>query len=99
MLPPLSATSPWGPTPYGSQREVFVAGLSGYDLNTPVAGSNRPSVLSACPVYQTDPSGATAGSCGRDPGVGSAHSVMTASTSPGTRTPGGLGLPGKLCAR
>ena len=36
----------------GSQRVLCAAGFNGYDLNTAVTGSNRPSVLSACPVYR-----------------------------------------------
>src|SRR5215471_21458217 len=67
MLPFLSATSPCGP-----DSGVF----SGYSLNSPVFGSRRPSLLAICPVYQREPSGARAGSCGRELGVGTSHSLM-----------------------
>lgn len=67
MLPFLSATKPCGPEP-----GVF----SGYSLNSPVLGSSRPSLFAPCPVYQRAPSGASAGSCGRDFGVGTSYSVI-----------------------
>src|SRR5215475_11739223 len=67
ILPCWSATSPCGP-----DSGVF----SGYSLNSPVFGSRRPSLLAICPVYQSEPSGATAGSCGRALGVGTSHSLM-----------------------
>src|SRR5205807_3656589 len=67
MFPSLSATSPCGP-------ESGV--LSGYSLKCPVVGSSRPNLLALCPVYQSDPSGATAGSCGREFGVGTSHSLI-----------------------
>src|SRR5882762_4877316 len=65
MLPSLSATKPWGP-----ESRVF----SGYSLNSPVFGSSRPSLFAPWPVYQSEPSGASAGSCGRDRGVGTSYS-------------------------
>src|SRR5437870_5449671 len=67
MLPSLSATKPCGPEP-----GVF----SGYSLNSPLFGSSRPSLFASCPVYQSEPSGATAGSCGRDFGVGTSNSLI-----------------------
>src|SRR5437660_7936047 len=68
MLPSLSATNPCGP-----ELGVF----SGYSLNSPVFGSNRPSLFAPCPVYQSEPSGASAGSCGRDFGVGTSYSLIS----------------------
>src|SRR5271157_2017050 len=65
MLPSLSATSPCGP-----EFGVF----KGYSLNSPVFGSSRPSLFAPCPVYQSEPSGASAGSCGRDFSVGTSYS-------------------------
>src|SRR5580692_684135 len=67
MLPSLSATKPCGP-----DRGVF----RGYSLNSPVLGSSRPSLIAPCPVYQSEPSGASAGSCGRDFGVGTSYSLI-----------------------
>src|SRR5882724_7182923 len=67
MLPFLSATSPCGP-----ELGVF----KGYSLNSPVFGSSRPSLFAPCPVYQSEPSGASAGSCGRDFGVGTSYSLI-----------------------
>src|SRR5215831_3279002 len=67
ILPSRSATSPCGP-----ESGVF----NGYSLNWPVFGSRRPNLLAVCPVYQSEPSGASAGSCGRDLGVGTSHSLM-----------------------
>src|SRR5579863_6288353 len=65
MLPSLSATSPCAP-----ELGVF----KGYSLNSPVFGSSRPNLFAPCPVYQSEPSGASAGSCGRDFGVGTSYS-------------------------
>src|SRR5215831_14030349 len=67
MLPCWSATRPCGP-------EWGVS--SGYSLKAPVCGSRRPSLLAPCPVYQSEPSGARAGSCGRDFGVGTSYSLI-----------------------
>src|SRR5579864_1987739 len=67
MLPSLSATRPCGPD---------LGVLSGYSLNSPVFGSRRPSLLAAMPVYQREPSGARAGSCGRECGVGTSYSLI-----------------------
>src|SRR5580700_12143928 len=90
MLPSLSATKPCGP-----DMGVF----NGYSLNSFVLGSNRPSTLAICPVYQTEPSGATSGSCGRDPGVGTCHSLIETSTLPGTTIASGCVFSGKFFAR
>src|SRR5580658_454939 len=65
MLPSLSATSPCGP-----ELGVFKE----YSLNSAVFGSRRPNLFAPCPVYQSEPSGASAGSCGRDFGVGTSYS-------------------------
>src|SRR5579864_4382867 len=73
MLPCESATRPWGPEP-----GVF----SGYSLKAPVEGSRRPSLLAPCPVYQSAPSGARAGSCGRDFGVGTSYSLIVTLSVP-----------------
>src|SRR5216684_1139355 len=67
MLPSLSETKPCGPEP---------AVFSGYCLNFPVFGSSRPSLFAVCPVYQSEPSGASAGSCGRECGVGTSYSLI-----------------------
>src|SRR5579864_8917700 len=67
MLPSLSATRPCGPDP---------AVFNGYSLKAPVLGSRRPSLLAPWPVYHSEPSGASAGSCGRDFGVGTSYSLI-----------------------
>src|SRR5947208_7698762 len=77
MLPCESATKPCGPDP---------AVLSGNSLNFCVAGSSLPNLLAACPVYQSDPSGATAGSCGRELGVGTSNSLIDTFIEAATRT-------------
>ena len=53
-----------------------VGRLQWNSLNTPVFGSSRPSLLAPCPVYQSEPSGASAGSCGRDLAVGTSYSFI-----------------------
>src|SRR5579864_8316206 len=73
MLPSLSATRPCGPV-----LGVF----RGYSLNSPVFGSSLPSLLAAWPVYQSEPSGASAGSCGRDLGVGTSYSLIVTLSVP-----------------
>src|SRR6266567_8291771 len=72
MLPSLSAASPCGP-----ESGVF----NGYSLISPDFGSSRPSLFANCPVYHNAPSGATAGSCGREFGVGTSYSRMVTLTS------------------
>src|ERR1700720_2752473 len=69
MSPVLSATRPCGPEP-----DV----LSGYSLNWPLLGSNRPSTLALKPVYHREPSGAASGSCGKVFAFGRSHSRMEA---------------------
>src|SRR5712664_2632540 len=69
MCPVLSATSPCGPEP---------GVLSAYSLNWPLLGSNRPSTLALKPVYQSEPSGAASGSCGKVLAFGRSHSRMEA---------------------
>src|SRR5271167_3190935 len=90
IFPSLSGTSPYGP-----DDGVF----KGYSLNCCVLGSNRPSTFAICPVYHTEPSGANAGSWGRDPAVGTCHSLIETSTLPGITTASGAGLSGKFLAR
>src|SRR6202011_6366832 len=65
-------------------------------LISPVCGSTRPSTLANWPVYQSEPSLAANGSCGRDPGVGTCHALNEISAGPGMTTPGGLAFSGKL---
>src|SRR5205814_6160960 len=65
ILPSASAANPCGPDD---------GVLRGNSLNLPLTGSSRPNLLAACPVYQSDATGATAGSCGRDPGAGTSNS-------------------------
>src|SRR6266498_5305165 len=72
MLPSLSAASPCGPEP-----GVF----NGYSFMSPVFGSSRPSLFASCPVYHKELSGATAGSCGREFGVGTSNSRIVTFTS------------------
>ena len=45
------------------------------------------------------PSLAKAGSCGREPGVGTLNCLMLTSTGPGTMTAAGRGFSGKLLVR
>src|SRR5438067_8969316 len=71
MLPSLSATIPCGPE--------FGVG-SANSLNCSVAGSKRPTTLARWPVYQIEPSGATAGSCGYGGLLGVSHSSIFTST-------------------
>src|SRR5229473_7537 len=78
MFPSLSATSPCGP-------ELGV--LRGYSLNSPVFGSSRPNLFAPCPVYQSEPSGATAGSWGRDFGVGTSYSWISTFSIPTVAKP------------
>src|ERR1700680_4243556 len=89
MFPFASATNPCGP-----ESSIF----SAYSLNVPLAGSNRPSLFCNCSVNHKDPSGATAGSCGCAPLVGTSHSLIVTLSS---ATAGGGALPGraaKACA-
>src|SRR5207249_8279070 len=81
MLPLLSSSRPCGP-------EWGV--LSGNSLNVPVFGSRRPSTLVICPVYQSAPSRVASGSCGRDPGVGTCHSLIETRAGPGITMPTGF---------
>src|SRR5262249_46961208 len=67
MFPSRSATNPCAP-------ESGV--LSGNSLMVPVFGSRRPSLFAICPVYQREPSGASAGSCGREFAVGRSNSLI-----------------------
>ncbi len=90
MLPLLSSTSPCG----------AVSGvLSGNSLTWPVFGSTRPSRLVICPVYQMAPSRVASGSCGREPGIGTCHSLMSTRAGPGMITAAGIGFSGKFLAR
>ena len=68
-------------------------------MKRPVFGSSRPSTLAICPVYQRAPSTVASGSCGRDPGVGTGHSLNETFTGPGITTPTGLGFSGNVLTR
>lgn len=84
-LPRLSAVMPCGP----------VCGvLSLYSLAWPVFWSIRPTTFAVCPEYQIMPSGVAHGSCGREPGVGTGHSVIAACTAPETIAAAGFGFSG-----
>ena len=89
MLPSLSGVSPCGPDFGGSL----------YSLNCSVLGSKCPSTLAICPEYHTVPSGANIGSCGREPGVGTIHSLIVTSTFPGMIFASGCGFSGKFLVR
>src|SRR5216683_6797742 len=78
IFPLASATNPCGP-----ESSIF----SVYSLNVPLAGSSRPSLFCNCSVNHSDPSGATAGSCGCAPFVGTSHSLILTFSSP-TLAPG-----------
>src|SRR5439155_14782898 len=73
MLPALSSVRPCGP-------DAGVFSLN--SLNCCVFGSNRPSTLAFMPVYQIDPSDAASGSCGRELGVGTSHSLNVTGVFP-----------------
>ena len=73
--------------------------MRGYSLIWPVFGSTRPSTLFIWPVYQSDPSFAASGSCGRDPGVGTCHALIETLAGPGTSTAAGLPFTGKFLAK
>ena len=73
--------------------------MSGNSLNVPVFGSRRPSTLVICPVYQSAPSRVASGSCGRDPGVGTCHSLIETRAGPGITMPTGFGFSGKFLVR
>src|SRR5437870_7271074 len=90
MLPSRSSTNPWGP-------ECVV--LRGYSLKRPLVGSSRPSTLAIWPVYQSDPSAVASGSCGRDPGVGTCHSLIETFAGPGISTAAGLAFSGKFLVK
>jgi hypothetical protein len=47
----------------------------------PVAGSSLPNRLLSWPVHHSEPSGATAGSCGPEFGVGTFHSRIVTSSA------------------
>src|SRR5690349_3802808 len=90
MLPSLSAVSPCGPDS---------AVGSAYSLTAPDCVSTRPNRLENWPVYQSPPSGVANGSCGRDPRVGTAHSLKDTFAGPSITTAGGRGFSGKFVAR
>src|SRR5262249_50610246 len=81
MLPSLSSIRPCGP-----ECSVF----SGYSLIFPVFGLSRPSTLAIWPVYQSEPSLAAKGSCGRDPGVGACQVLIEILAGPGIIQPAGV---------
>src|SRR5215471_13315828 len=67
-------------TPCGPEFGVGSAN----SLNCSVDGSKRPTTLARWPVYQIDPSGATAGSCGYGGLLGVIHSwILTSTVSAG----------------
>ena len=74
MLPTLSSVSPCGAV-WGDLRE--------YSRIAPVFGSIRPSLLANCPLHQIAPSLVASGSCGREPMVGTFHSLIVACVGPG----------------
>src|SRR5262249_62249662 len=90
MLPSLSAVSPCGPDP-----GVFVLN----SFISPVLGLRRPMTLANCPVHQIMPSAVASGSCGRDPRLGTIHSLMLTCTGPGMITAVGRGFAGEVFGR
>src|SRR5207253_8758025 len=64
-----------------------------------VFGSSRPRTLFIWPVYQSDPSAAASGSWGRDPGVGTGHSLIETLAGPGITTPAGFAFSGKFLVK
>src|SRR2546427_13205166 len=90
MLPSLPSTRPGG-------RECGV--FRGYSLKRPVFGSSRPRPLFIWPVYQSDPSAVANGSGGRDPGVGTCHSLIETLAGPGITTPTGFAFSGKFLVK
>src|SRR5206468_9522609 len=79
----------------GPERGV----LRWYSLTWPVFGSTCPITLAYMPVYQIEPSGAAHGSWGRDPLVGSPHSLKETVTLPGTTTAGFGPSPARFLSR
>src|SRR4029453_5130132 len=73
--------------------------LSVYSLTSLVFGSTRPSLLVICPVYQIEPSGAVAGSCGREPGVATGQSLIATCAGPSITLAAGLARSGKLLVK
>ena len=65
----------------------------------PVFGSIRPSILVIWPVYQSDPSLAASGSCGRDPGVSTCHALIETLAGPGITAPAGFDFSGKFLVK
>src|SRR4029079_16617800 len=90
MLPWSSAVSPCGPDSGVGKAN---------SLTAPVFMSTRPRRLENCPVYHRPPSGVASGSCGRDPSVGTAHSLKLTFAGPSISTADGRGFSGKLVAR
>src|SRR5713101_3924215 len=70
-----------------------------YSVTAPDFGSSLPTRAPVCPVYQIDPSLVASGSCGRDPGVGTCHSLIETLVGPGITTPTGFSFSGKFLAR
>src|SRR5262245_66108385 len=85
MLLSRSSARPCGPV-----RGVLSANSS----NCSVFGSKRPSLLASWPVYQMEPSLPAIGSCGREPGVGTGHTLIFACCGPSLLAPAGRGRPG-----
>src|SRR5450631_1344985 len=89
MLPSLSLMSPCGPASRGI----------GYSFISPVLGSRWPSRLANWPDHHSVPSGAASGSCGREPGVGTAQIRNLTFTGPSIATGLGRGNSGKDAVR
>src|SRR6266404_2012444 len=70
-----------------------------YSATAPVFGSSVPTNAPVLPVYQIDPSLVARGSCGRDPGVGTCHSLIETLVGPGITTPTGLAFSGKFLVK
>jgi hypothetical protein len=51
------------------------------------------------PVYQSDPSLAASGSCGREPGVDACQNFIETLVGPGTITASGLPFTGKVLTK
>src|SRR5579863_3206074 len=70
-----------------------------YSLISPVFGFRWPNTFAYCPLYQMVPSGAANGSWGREPLVGTSHSLNVTFAAPGTITACGISCSGKFLPR
>ena len=80
------------PVRSGLRRQLVLLELFGL-------GIEMPQYVGHLPEYHTVPSGANIGSCGRDPGVGTIHSLMVTSVFPAMICAAGCGLGGKFFTR